>query len=660
MFSPSFSFLLSKSFQFLLLLLSFLYCNNPTTALTLIAKSCSDTSNYTTNSTFETNLDLLLSSLSSNFPSSGYNNASAGESPDAVYGLFLCRGDVSPDTCRSCVTSAVEDIKDECPNKKNATTWYDVCFLRYSETRFFSVMDNSSKIYKPNAQNVTNPTLFNTVLRAMLTNISSVATNSSWTALLYASGMANYTSTQMVYGLVQCTRDLSVKDCNGCLESAMSDIPVCCNGSQGGRVLGKSCNLRFEVYPFVDENSAASGSVPPFPSTTPTTNITNSSSNSTTDIDGNKRTSARIIIAIVVPVVAGVALSIFIMYAYRRRRRNKKKAIIIDQSKHQIGDIESLQFDLGTIRAATNNFSDANKLGQGGFGAVYKGKFSDGQEIAVKRLFRSSRQEGEEQILIFEYVPNESLEKFLFNPAKRACLSWENRYKIIGGIAKGLLYLHEDSRLKIIHRDLKASNILLDGEMKPKISDFGTARLFEVGQTQGNTSCIAGTYGYMSPEYAMHGKFSIKSDVFSFGVLVLEIVTGLKNSGFYQSTLAEDLPSYAWSHWNEGTVMELIDDTLSERCCMEEVIRCIHIGLLCVQEKVTDRPTMSSVVLMLNKDSVTLPPPLPPVFSDSHRGFESEHHTVEYDSTTGELDLSADKLLCFPVNEESDIESDAL
>eukprot|EP00268_Persea_americana_P060962 TRINITY_DN764_c0_g1_i1.p2 TRINITY_DN764_c0_g1~~TRINITY_DN764_c0_g1_i1.p2 ORF type:complete len:209 (-),score=38.19 TRINITY_DN764_c0_g1_i1:394-1020(-) len=199
----------------------------------------------------------------------------------------------------------------------------------------------------------------------------------------------------------------------------------------------------------------------------------------------------------------------------------RKKAIIIDQSKHQIGDIESLQFDLGTIRAATNNFSDANKLGQGGFGAVYKGKFSDGQEIAVKRLFRSSRQgldefknevvlvaklqhknlvrllgcclEGEEQILIFEYVPNESLEKFLFNPAKRACLSWENRYKIIGGIAKGLLYLHEDSRLKIIHRDLKASNILLDGEMKPKISDFGTARLFEVGQTQGNTSCIAGT-----------------------------------------------------------------------------------------------------------------------------------------------------------------------
>ncbi|KAJ8629080.1 hypothetical protein MRB53_022403 [Persea americana] len=341
MFSPSSSFLLSKSFPFLLLLLSFLYCNNPTTALTLIAKSCSDTSNYTTNSTFETNLDLLLSSLSSNFPSSGYNNASAGESPDAVYGLFLCRGDVSPDTCRSCVTSAVEDIKDECPNKKNATTWYDVCFLRYSETRFFSVMDNSSKIYKPNAQNVTNPTLFNTVLRAMLTNISSVATNSSWTALLYASGMANYTSTQMVYGLVQCTRDLSVKDCNGCLESAMSDIPVCCNGSQGGRVLGKSCNLRFEVYPFVDENSAASGSVPPFPSPTPTTNITNSSSNSTTDIDGNKHTSARIIIAIVVPVVAGVALSIFIMYAYRRRRRNKKKAIIIDQSKHQIGDIES-------------------------------------------------------------------------------------------------------------------------------------------------------------------------------------------------------------------------------------------------------------------------------------------------------------------------------
>lgn len=116
----------------------------------------------------------------------------------------------------------------------------------------------------------------------------------------------------------------------------------------------------------------------------------------------------------------------------------------------------------------------------------------------------------------------------------------------------------------------------------------------------------------------------------------------------------------AWSHWNEGTVTELIDATLSERYCMEEVIRCIHIGLLCVQEKVTDRPTMSSVVLMLNKDSVTLPRPLPPVFSNSNRGEESEDHTGEYDSTTDELKLSEHKLLCLPVNEESHIELDDL
>ncbi|XP_058073041.1 receptor-like serine/threonine-protein kinase SD1-6 isoform X3 [Magnolia sinica] len=307
-------------------------------------------------------------------------------------------------------------------------------------------------------------------------------------------------------------------------------------------------------------------------------------------------------------------------------------------------------YSFASIVAATDNFSPANKLGQGGFGPVYKGKLHDGQEIAVKRLSRSSGQgleefkneiiliaklqhmnlvrllgcciEGEEKILLYEYMPNKSLDFLLFDPTQGKLLDWGKRIHIIDGIAQGLLYLHKYSRLRVIHRDLKASNILLDGEMNPKISDFGMARIFGRNESEANTNRVVGTYGYMSPEYAMEGLFSEKSDVFSFGVLLLEIVSGKKNTNFYHSDRSLNLLGYAWELWKDGRVSELMDPMLGDTSTGSDILRFIQMGLLCVQESARDRPTMSNVVSMLSNKMATLANPKRPAFFLGRRGFE--------------------------------------
>ncbi|XP_031392319.1 G-type lectin S-receptor-like serine/threonine-protein kinase At4g03230 [Punica granatum] len=299
-------------------------------------------------------------------------------------------------------------------------------------------------------------------------------------------------------------------------------------------------------------------------------------------------------------------------------------------------------FDMEIIVEATNNFSDENKLGQGGFGPVYKGKFPGGQEIAIKRLLSSSGQgfeefrneviliarlqhrnlvrllgyciEGDEKILLYEYMPNKSLDSFIFDRTRRALLTWEIRMEIILGIARGMLYLHHDSRLRIIHRDLKTSNVLLDEETNPKISDFGLARIFEGKQTEASTNRVIGTYGYMSPEYALDGFFSIKSDVFSFGVVVLEIISGKRNTGFYQSERTFNLLSYAWRLWNENNANDLIDRVFHETCNRTKALKCINVALLCVQDDPSDRPTMLDTVAMLSNANANLHAPKQPVF----------------------------------------------
>ncbi|KAL3027723.1 hypothetical protein AAZX31_03G071800 [Glycine max] len=338
-----------------------------------------------------------------------------------------------------------------------------------------------------------------------------------------------------------------------------------------------------------------------------------------------------------------------------------------DQKQIKLEELPLFEFEM--LATATNNFHLANMLGKGGFGPVYKGQLDNGQEIAVKRLSKASGQgleefmnevvvisklqhrnlvrllgcciERDEQMLVYEFMPNKSLDSFLFDPLQRKILDWKKRFNIIEGIARGVLYLHRDSRLRIIHRDLKASNILLDDEMNPKISDFGLARIVRGGDDdEANTKRVVGTYGYMPPEYAMEGIFSEKSDVYSFGVLLLEIVSGRRNTSFYNNEQSLSLVGYAWKLWNEDNIMSIIDPEIHDPMFEKSILRCIHIGLLCVQELTKERPTISTVVLMLISEITHLPPPRQVAFVQKQNCQSSESSQKSQFNSNNDVTIS--------------------
>ncbi|KAK9064139.1 hypothetical protein SSX86_018011 [Deinandra increscens subsp. villosa] len=355
------------------------------------------------------------------------------------------------------------------------------------------------------------------------------------------------------------------------------------------------------------------------------------------ELNSSFRRRKQVVLVVTLSISAVLTLLGIILALYTRRKWKKSSG-----SSSQMVNAEVRLFGLSRISRATNAFSVENKLGEGGFGPVYKGVLEEGQEIAVKRLSTSSQQgldefkneviciaklqhrnlvkllgyciQGDEKMLIYEYMPNKSLDSFLYDESKKLLLDWPQRFHIIHGIARGLLYLHQDSRLKVVHRDLKSGNILLDHQMRPKIADFGLARMFKEDESEANTKRVVGTLGYISPEYATNGLYSVKSDIFSFGVLVLEIVSGKKNRGFVHKDHDDNLLGHAWRLYKEGRSLDLIDDCLHASYSTCEVLRSVHIGLLCVQQRAKDRPDTPAVVAMLSGEGSSLPSPKRPAF----------------------------------------------
>ncbi|XP_047313046.1 cysteine-rich receptor-like protein kinase 25 [Impatiens glandulifera] len=490
--------------------------------------------NYTKGSRYEANLNNLLSSLHSHIDPFGFANStsSSGEGDssddDPAYALFLCRGDIDHDSCTKCVNDTVSKLTTTCPGYKQASGTYDGCMLRYSNRSLTGSVAANIFLYMKYPVNATNVAQFNQELGALMTDLRTKASKGG-SSLKFAAANKTISDFQTLYGLVQCTPDLTEQQCNNCLLDRIAQIPDCCAGNTMGGVFAWSCYMQFQTSPFYNEtrvlerlsppppSPGGQGSPPPIPSPPP--HLPEPAGNNNTN-----QSTLRRIVAISISTVVGFIFIIFLCFIVIIK---KKMAVMSPDQKpdssmnDDTSSTETMQYEFKTIQEATDDFSDANRLGHGGFGVVYKGRLSNGKEIAVKRLAEGSEQgktefkneivlmsrlnhrnltkllgfclQGKERLIVYEFLPNRSLDHFIFHPVRRMLLNWETRYNIIVGVARGLVYLHEGSSITIIHHDLKASNVLLDEKMNPRISDFGMARLFTVDKSLEITKKIAGT-----------------------------------------------------------------------------------------------------------------------------------------------------------------------
>ncbi|KAI3779439.1 hypothetical protein L2E82_09158 [Cichorium intybus] len=542
--------------------------------------------------------------------------ALTGTGPDSNYGLAQCYGDLTSEDCILCYAEA-RTVLPSCFPNNGGRIYLDGCFMRVQNYSFYH------EYTSPNDSVVCgNTTSRSGLFAASVTQAVRNAVTDASRNWDYFARESLVNANESVFVMADCWRTLSPAECRACLDNASAALSTCLPWSEG-RALNTGCFMRYSDTDFLNPIPVVGGS-----------------------------SNRGKVIAIVVSIVSSVAvltvvLMIFV-YIWKHRYIQKKRKGSYDAKKlaKMLND-SSLNFKYSTVEKATANWDECNKLGQGGFGTVYKGVLSDGREIAVKRLFFNNKFRaadfynevnmissvehknlvrllgcscsGPESILVYEYLPNMSLDRFIFDETKGKTLNWVKRFDIIIGTAEGLVYLHENTKNRIIHRDIKAANILLDLRLRAKIADFGLARSFQDDQSHISTA-IAGTLGYMAPEYLAHGQLTEKADVYSFGVLLLEIVTGLENNRSKTEEYTDSLVSIAWKHFQENTVEEIFDPNLMMHLYpnsnyQKEAKKVVQVGLLCTQEAPSLRPYMSAVLRMLAKDE-PLPVPSNPPFID--------------------------------------------
>lgn len=526
-----------------------------------------------------------------------------------MYGLAQCFQDLSHTDCLLCYAACRTKLP-RCLPSISARIYLDGCFLRYDNYSFYKEATNPL-IDTVNCSSKYGVVVDEVAKEEFLENVGFVIGNVTRGAV----GNKGFAVAEVkgVYALAQCWKSVGSDGCKECLEKAGKAVINECFPKREGRGLNAGCYLRYSTEKFYNDNGQAQ----------------------------NGRGFPRIgaIVAIVLSAVAFLMLFLFAAYAgYARLLRIKEERYNIGQISTSI-DKASLNFKYETLEKATDYFNPSKKIGQGGAGSVYKGSLQNGKTVAVKRLIFNTRQwvddffnevnlisgiqhknlvkllgcsiEGPESLLVYEYVPNRSLDQFIFDKNKVQILNWKQRFDIIVGTAEGLAYLHGGAKERIIHRDIKSSNVLLDENLTPKIADFGLARCFAADQTHLSTG-IAGTLGYMAPEYLVRGQLTEKADVFSFGVLVLEIVCGRRNNAFIEDF--GSLLQTVWKLYKTNKLAEVVDPCLRDKFPEKEASDVLRIGLLCTQASAALRPSMEEVVQMLTIKDCEIPIPKQPPF----------------------------------------------
>lgn len=572
--------------------------------INLLNKGCSQY-NASSIPDFFNNLNATFADLRTQLSSAGgsvrFATAERARSSDPVYAMAQCRNYLSEADCLACYDAAVAQIRN-CSAANGARVIYDGCFLRYESNSFFDQTTLPGNVQICGNRTASPAAAFSAQAQTLLQDLELATPRINKYFAATKSGVVSG-GNLTVYGVAQCAETISQSGCQDCLTVAYRNIESCLPDADG-RAIDAACFLRYSETPFFADNQTIDIS---------------------SFLGGGGDSSKKKAIVGGVVGGAGLVLIVIVLFLwFLLSRKAKATENILGVLELQGPNVYSYK----DLKSATDNFSKDNKLGEGAFGEVYKATLKNGNVVAVKKLNISNNRakaefesevrlisnvhhrnlirllgccnKGSELLLVYEYMANGSLDKFLYGD-KRGTLSWRQRLEIIIGMARGLAYLHEQYHVCIIHRDIKPGNILLDDEFQAKISDFGLARLFPENQSHVSTK-FAGTLGYTAPEYAVHGHLSEKVDTYSFGVVIIETVSGRRISDVDLESDTQYLLEEAWKLYGDGMPEKLADETLdSNDYKPEDLKKIVEIALICLQSP-SSRPTMSEVLVMLLND----------------------------------------------------------